>query len=135
MKKTVDLGETPNSTAEPMPSKSEGKPYFPCLYITGSRVSDMPAEGTATITYKLKRSTADYTEGGKDSVEIEVQDITYNSVDESSMEEDEPKPIEGKIVETEEESEEYEEESPAKPMKNFNLGKNVRIDSSKKKKE
>jgi len=134
MKKTVDLGEMPKDMAERMPSPEKtDKAYFPTLYISGKRVEDMPAEGTATITYKLKRSTKDYSGDGNDSVDIEVQDISYDPVDATSLEIEEDMDMRDEPGEKAEvETEETEEEIPLKkPFKGFTLGKKAKIDSSK----
>lgn len=141
MKKTVDLGEMPKNI-EPAKetAKADEKPYYPCLYISGKRVEDMPAEGTATITYKLRRSTTEYGEDGKSSVDIEVQDITYNPVDPTAIENEEE--MEGPEAadsigektgesEGEEESEGKVEIKVKTPVKGFSIGKKVKIDSSK----
>lgn len=140
-KKTVDLGEMPKEASpEPMPENGEKEPYYPCLYINGKRVADMPAEGTAVITYKLKRSTKDYSDGGKDSVDIEVQDITYEPVDPTSMENEEEMegPDSGESIGHESGESEGEEETEGKvevkvktPIKGFTIGKKLKIDSSK----
>ena len=136
MKKTVDLGEMPKDMGGtlPTPAQEEGKPYFPTLYISGKRVEDMPAEGTATITYKLKRSTTEYGEDGKSSVDIEVQDISYEPVDPTSLEieedmdmRDEP----GEVAEVETKEVEEEEIPVKKPIKGLSFGKKAKIDSSK----
>ena len=125
--KTVNLEKNSDMASTASAPTPEGKSYCPSLYLDDVDLRDMPVEGKAEITYRIKRITKELGEEGEDSAVLEIQDISYDpdKTEDSLAEEDSEEALENQD-DSKEESDEEE-----KPKKVSIMVKKAKIDSSR----
>jgi len=116
----IDLGKEVDDYPSPceMASKNPKNPkngkkrtVYPCLYLSGVEgLEDVPKEGHAIITFKRISMTVRDRNGEQDnSVELEIEDIHFQSKTKEDENEDIAEGMKRLMEEQEEESEEEED--------------------------
>ncbi len=89
--KSISLGKTQDEFYDCFPSapetakKGEEKLFYPSLYLDNAELSDIAAEGTITLKYRITQDTlrTDYREGEKKSHRVEMEILEITKVDKS----------------------------------------------------
>lgn len=104
----IDLKVKPETEKMPEVCDPMNKPYYPCVYISNNpKISEIPEEGTAIITYK-KVSETESNRNGKHSYSCDIEIMTFEPTGKAKSKPQ--KPVEQSVDENMNEAEEEDED-------------------------